>query len=135
MTDKSLTEGGRKPRSLTTRLVFAALVLGSMSGLSVATDDPYLQMLDQEVTKVEASPTDKGRDSAVQSGGTTPVQRSDSGVSRETFEADLRNHNLGTYSFYRKLPERTREEVYLDYANGASIDVVRDKIIERYLHP
>ena len=55
--------------------------------------------------------------------------------SRAHFESMLRAEHVGTYAFYRRLPERSRQEVFADYSNGATLDVVRDKIVERFLHP
>lgn len=98
---------------------------------ALAADDPYLELLDREVTKVEpvASDTvDEGR-GVVGNDASRPV------ASKESFETLLRRQHVGTYSFYRRLPERSREEVYLDYRSGASMEVLRGKIIDRYLHP
>jgi hypothetical protein len=42
---------------------------------------------------------------------------------------------VGTYTFYRRLPERSRAEIFVDYGEGASMQVLRDKVVDRYLHP
>jgi hypothetical protein len=55
--------------------------------------------------------------------------------SRVAFENLLREQHVGTYSFYRRLPERSREEVFLDFSRGASMESLRGKIVDRYLHP
>lgn len=100
-----------------------------------ASDDAYLEALDQEVSKVEGVSSDTAEDKAelvapkVERRSTTAVP------SREVFETQLRDRHVGTYSFYRRLPERSREEIFLDYSNGASMEALRSKIIERYLHP
>jgi hypothetical protein len=55
--------------------------------------------------------------------------------SRKSFEALLRQQHVGTYSFYRRLPERSREEIFVDFGSGASMESLRDKVVDRYLHP
>ncbi len=99
-----------------------------------AADDPYLEMLDQEATKVDGRSSDTSKDgnAAPGTGGNPqPIAL----PSRERFEELLRRQNVGTYSFYRKLPERSREEIFLDYSRGASMEALREKIVNRYLHP
>jgi hypothetical protein len=104
--------------------------------VSHAVDDPYLQMLDEEVTKVEGGLTDTGKeDATARPDRTRGVQDAQAVASRKSFEAMLRQQHVGTYSFYRRLPERSREEVYVDYGNGASVESLRDKVVDRYLHP
>lgn len=56
-------------------------------------------------------------------------------VSGDRFETLLRQEHVGTYSFYRKLPGRGREEVFVDYRNGASMEALREKVVNRYLNP
>jgi hypothetical protein len=107
------------------------VALWSCFSVASAADDPYLELLNEEATKVEPEATDTGKDSDER---VLP----DSGsklTSRERFEALLEQQHAGTYSFYRKLPERSREEVFLDYSNGASMEALREKIVDRYLHP
>ena len=116
-------------RSGSRRLTSAVLICLLCAPVSGA-DDAYLKMLDQEVTKVEPDSSDKAIDAKDMSAGTAANV-----PSREHFEEILREQNVGTYSFYRKLPERTREEIFLDYSNGASMEALRGKIIDRYLHP
>lgn len=122
-------QSGRMPE---TRLAcrFAAVVLCLLVASLPAADDPYLQLLNEEATKVEARSTDKGSD-----GGEGPADGERPSASRERFEALLEEQHVGTYSFYRKLPERSRQEIFLDYRNGASMDALREKIVDRYLHP
>ncbi|MCB1726036.1 MAG: hypothetical protein KDI22_01260 [Gammaproteobacteria bacterium] len=116
------------------RVGVAVLLLVTLRATPAA-DDPYLQLLDQEVSKVEASVTDKGNNAATaqvpagNSAGTASL------VSRKHFEDVLQEQHVGTYSFYRKLPERSREEIFLDYSGGASMEALRKKIIDRFLHP
>lgn len=99
-----------------------------------AADDAYLQLLDREVIKVEGPATDTGLDDAASSGPTSRDQAPQP-VSRERFETLLKQTRVGTYSFYRRLPERSREEIFLDYSDGASLEALRGKIVDRYLHP
>lgn len=113
--------GGRMARLL-------ALVLAGCCGHAVAAGDPYLEMLDREVAKVEVAPTDN-------SPGTAAVDSAaQAGDSRDQFEARLRSEHVGTYSFYRRLPERSREEMYLEYRSGVPMAGLRDKIVQRFLN-
>lgn len=101
---------------------------------AVAADDAYLQLLDAEATKVEPEATDTEK-SDVTGGTEAPARELSALASREQFETLLRQENVGTYSFYRKLPERSREEIFVDYRNGASMEALRGKVVNRYLNP
>jgi hypothetical protein len=111
------------------------LFVGTTSSVLHAADDAYLQLLDEEVTKVEAVSTDKEGDDAGRSAEDGAMGRTQTAPSRERFESLLRKQHVGTYSFYRRLPERSREEIFIDYANGASMETVREKVVDRFLHP
>ena len=50
------------------------------------------------------------------------------------FERELEAQFRGSYLFYRKLPARSQEEVFLEHKQGASIEEVRKTIMNRYLH-
>jgi len=103
-----------------------------------AADDALVQPTEAESTKVGPVATDTVRDGAAPPvasathGGARPVRPA---PSRDFFEALLRRQYVGTHSVYRRLPERSRDEVFLDYSAGASIETLRDKIIDRFLHP
>lgn len=118
-------------------LMVAALFSIPLSFLYAA-DAPDLQLTDEESTKVGGVATDTEGDGAAPSatpaihGETRPARPA---PSREFFEALLRKHYVGTHSFYRRLSERSREEVFLDFSSGASIEALRAKIIDRFLHP
>lgn len=109
------------PRSM--QWLCAALLLSAGSGWSA--DDPYLQALDAEVDKVESHPVDVAHLSAADAAAAA--------ASREAFELLLRDRYAGTFVFYNKLPERSRQEIFDEYAGGASITGVRKKIIDRLL--
>ncbi len=111
--------------------VAASLVLSGQ--LCRAETDPYLQLLAEEVTKVEESP---GEAVTVQGDATRMVAQSARPVpSRKRFEELLRKQHVGTYSFYSRLTERSQEEIFVDYGNGASMEALREKVVDRYLHP
>lgn len=122
---------GRSAHRPLSRLL-GVVLLALISPVSNAADDPYLQLLDAEVTKVEGVSTDTGGDGAAP---LAEAGESASAPSRGQFEAELRQQHVGTYSFYRRLPERSREEIFIDYSNGASTAALRDKIVDRFLHP
>ena len=93
-----------------------------------AEEDPYLSTLSQEAQKVDAKtqPTLSREDSR--------VAPADGGLSIEVFEEDLKARYKGSHTFYQKLPRRAQEEVFLEYRDGASIDEIREKIMDRFLN-
>jgi hypothetical protein len=110
-----------------TRRLILALTLGMAAGLCAAEEDPYLSAISSEAAKVDgtAQPTlEQGEAQSVSPDG---------GPTIEAFEEDLKSRYKGSYTFYEKLPRRTREEVFEEYRNGASIDEIRKKIMDRFL--
>ena len=102
--------------------VWAGMVVGYLlfaMPVQVAGGDDYLEMLESEASKVEAS------------GGVAP-QGADADIG--AFEAELKQHYRGSYLFYKKLPRRSREKVFTEYSEGASIEDIRKKIMDRFLH-
>ncbi len=97
----------------------------SMS-LSAAADagDDYLESLEAEARKLgPVAPAVQPETSAEQNG------RGD----RAGFEAELAKHK-GTYSFYRKLQEKDKAEVFKAYEEGADFARIRRMIIDRRMH-
>ncbi|MCU7883008.1 MAG: hypothetical protein KZQ82_02310 [Candidatus Thiodiazotropha sp. (ex Lucinoma annulata)] len=96
--------------------------------LVVADEDPYLSAISSEAAKVEttAPVLDGDEGSAVES---TAV-----GPSMHAFEGDLKARYMGTFTFYKRLPRRAREEIFEEYKGGASIDEIRKKIMDRFLN-
>ncbi len=89
--------------------------------------DDYVSALQSEVDKVEAREIDPEKGDSVAE--PAPVISAD----RAAFEALLKKRYFGTYGFYRKLPERSREEIFEDYRQGADIGEIRRKIVSRLL--
>ncbi|RMG35231.1 MAG: hypothetical protein D6720_07650 [Gammaproteobacteria bacterium] len=99
--------------------------------------DDYVSELESEATKVEAREIDpaEGKEEVVappEGRAVAPVVPVRPG-GREAFETLLKDHYLGTYRFYKKLPERSREEIFEQYRGGADIAVIRNKIVTRLL--
>jgi hypothetical protein len=94
----------------------------------LAEEDPYLSAISSEASKVEASeqPT---LDTAGEE-----VDGEAGGIDMQAFEEELKTSYQGSYTFYQKLPRRTREEVFQVYSDGASIEEVRDMIMQRFLN-
>lgn len=133
--NQSTTSRGRKPRTRGLPRMFpAALFCLCLAPLCDA-DDRYLELIDEEVSKVDSVPVDKAGDEGEESRTAAATSAAQPVPSRKDFEALLRQEHVGTFSFYRRLPERSREEVFVDYSSGASMEALRDKIIDRYLHP
>jgi len=97
----------------------------SMS-LSSAVDagDDYLESLEAEARKLgPVAPAVQPEKSAEQ------TREGD----RAAFEAKLAKYK-GTYSFYRKLQEKDRAEVFKAYEEGADFARIRRMIIDRRMH-
>lgn len=134
MTAPTSVKSSCKSKTECLRILCSATLFAILLPQVHAADDAYLQLLDREVIKVEGPATDTGLDDAASSGPTSRDQAPQP-VSRERFETLLKQTRVGTYSFYRRLPERSREEIFLDYSDGASLEALRGKIVDRYLHP
>jgi hypothetical protein len=93
----------------------------------MAEEDPYLSAISQEAKKLEA----EGQPTLSESGSTTG--ETEEGLNLRAFEEDLKTRHKGSYTFYQKLPLRSREEVFQEYRDGASIDELRQTIMQRFL--
>ena len=117
----------------TARLVLFGLISLLPVTSAVAADD-YLSELDAEASKVDPTvlgdEKDVAKTAAVESATSTSQGPE---ISRDNFESLLQDKYLGTYGFYKKLPERSRQEIYLEYSKGAPITEVRKKIVDRLL--
>jgi hypothetical protein len=140
--------GGELPRAdRSFKRVFLFLSVGlyalgwSLPSLSA---DDYLSELDAEVQKVEARSIDgeSGEDAVVspaKEGATVEAPAGSAApgasatASRAKFERLLKEHYLGTFGFYKRLPERSREEVFEEYRRGADMGQLRREIIDRLL--
>lgn len=111
------------------RFVEGLVLTLAMSGGLLAEEDPYLSAISKEADKVEAE-TQPTLNVPTESSG----QTDEDGLSLQAFEEDLKTRHKGSYTFYQKLPRRSREEVFQEYRNGASIDELRKTIMERFLH-
>jgi len=137
-----ILQGGCCPVSAFSRrahLLVSSLCLLLVSLPALSADD-YLSELDAEVKKVEARQIDgEAGEVSVQAPAevSTAASEKRSGgsatASRESFESLLKKNYLGTFGFYKKLPERSRQEIYAEYRDGAPISEVRKKIIDRLL--
>ena len=92
--------------------------------LPAADDDDYLKQIESEAFKVG--------DVAEETAASGDAAASDADI--ETFEQELEGQYRGSYLFYKKLPRRGQEEIFLEYQKGASIGEIRKKIMNRFLH-
>ncbi|MEJ2395432.1 MAG: hypothetical protein P8045_02660 [Candidatus Thiodiazotropha sp.] len=106
----------------------ALLLMVAVSFFATAEEDPYLSALSKEAQKVEV----EGQ--TTQSESDEAAVSEDGNLDLQMFEEDLKARYKGSYTFYQKLPRRTREEVFVEYRDGASIDEIRKKIMDRFLH-
>ena len=126
---------GRKPRSWSLPGIYPVAVVCLCLAPLCGADDRYLELVDEEVSKVGSVSVDKPVDEGETSRAEAEAPQARPVPLRKDFEALLRREHVGTFSFYRRLPERSREEIFVDYSNGASIEALRGKIVDRYLHP
>ena len=89
-----------------------------------ADDDDYLKQIQSEAVKVE--------DAGGGAPGSADAAASEADI--EAFEQELESRYRGSYLCYKKLPRPGQEEVFLEYQKGASIDSIRNKIMNRFLH-
>lgn len=108
-------------------LAIAVTGLLTAAGVLPAQQDPYLQALEGEIEKVE--PNAIGDESTFVS---TPESRHESAMVRERFETMLQQRYAGTFSFYARLPERSRQAIVAEYRRGADIRQLRQLIIDRF---
>jgi hypothetical protein len=87
-------------------------------------EDDYLQALEAEAEKL-APPSGERRPAAA----VITKVRGD----RERFESEIGKYK-GTYSFYKRLQEKDRAEVFKAYQEGASIAKIRRMIVDRIMH-
>lgn len=128
------------------RLRLMAPMMGSLLLIGVASqpyaseEDDYLKAIEMETEKVESSAGSaapgrraKGpgtaNDKAVRgNGGLSP------GLPQDEFERQLAASYAGSGLFYRKLARSEQEEIYEEYMGGATIDQIRQKIMDRFLN-
>lgn len=120
-------------RSAAAAACACALAFTLASGAVNAASDPYLESLEREVAKVEVAPTDNP--DAARAGAAPRDPAAGAALTREQFEDLLSSEHVGTYSFYRRLPERSRQEIYLEYRSGVPVGGLREKIVQRFLNP
>ena len=115
----------RSPRHRAWRTILLGLSLVSLPVYSIG--DTYLEMIEKEAQTLEMDPVLVDSPEQVRA---DPVILS----KRRVFEQELKRLYEGSYLFYTKLPERSREEVFIEYNQGASLEQVRKTIIDRFLH-
>ncbi len=132
--------GERLFRSSILGFLLITEILGS-STVAWSADD-YLSELEAEAGKVDAELTESERatdlatiEQTAEQGRPAPLlqEKEDLASQRASFESLLKKHYFGTYGFYRKLPERSRQEVFEEYRRGVGMDKIRKKIVSRLL--
>lgn len=116
-------------------LLFGGAVVLGACGPAWSADD-YLSELESEATKVEAreiEPTEGKVEVVAPPAHKARSAEAARSIDRAAFEELLKKHYLGTYRFYKKLSERSREEIFEQYRGGVEIGVIRNKIVTRLL--
>lgn len=109
---------------------FIALLPWMFTLVSPVFADAYLDALEAEANKAEGAVIEEQAATA----GPATASSAPSEVDQAAFENELKTHYLGTFNMYKSLPERSRQEVIIDYQRGASMDEVRNKIVARLLN-
>ena len=113
-----------------------------ISGQLNASDDEFLDAIEVEIEKVgvrhqsaeeAATVEDKTASDDPKSSQSPGSQLVDSNE-RELFEKILDEEYHGSYVFYKKLPERSQEEIVQEYKRGTPFKILRRKIIDRFMH-
>ena len=121
--EKSCRRNSRIP------LLFVLACAFSTSGFTA--DDDYLKSLEAESSKIKTAP---GSAQPAVDGGDNAQDDTLTDAQRAEFESYLEEHQKGTFAFYRKLPERSREEVFKSFVDGASMDEIRRLVIDRKMN-
>jgi hypothetical protein len=116
----------------------------------VAAQENYLDQLEVESKKLTDRPvlapgtdvagsngaeaTSRQEDFNTEGKSTVASPDFDEDLTMADFEDELKVRFLGSFTFYKKLPQRSREEVYRGYLNGNTIEEIRKMIMSRYLH-
>ncbi len=126
-------------------MLLAAVV--SLPGVARAAD-PFLDAIQQEVHAVELDtrnqksitgrpvPGEAPRSAATTAAPAEPVTADmPADMTREEFDAYLRQRYFGSYAFYRKLGRRRQNQIYRAYSKRPDIRFVREQIKQIYLNP
>ena len=115
-------------------------VFTSTSALA-SNEDEYLKAIQVETEKVErsalsAADAESGPGAQWSTGSKEDLTGMgfSNGLSEQGFDLELAEKYTGSAVFYRKLSRRNQEEIYEYYQQGASIDEVRKKIVNRFLN-
>lgn len=102
-------------------VAISTIVALAIASFDVAADS-YLDAIESEANKVNQPVEDE------------PSSPDPGSNDRTQFEQELEKRYRGSYLFYKKLPARSQQEVFSEYARGASIEEVRRTIMSRFLH-
>ena len=89
--------------------------------------DDYLSAISIEAEKVEESNLSDAQSRRVaKKAGIEPTL--------SEFESELKSRYRGSYTFYRKLPTRSREAIFMNFLDGVPMSDIRKKIMDRFLN-
>lgn len=114
---------------MATTLMVCGLALFAVDA-SAAGDDAYLEMIEAETEKIgEPLPTavDPESEAVV-----APETEEDEAFRR--FREFLKEKSLGSYTFFEKLTPAQRREIFERHKQGASLEEVRETIMQRFLN-
>ena len=115
-----------------TQRLFAFVLFLFLLMPAIAADDDYLKAIEAETSKVGI----QADESENKTEGQAPVDEdtaTNNEVSEErvAFEAVLKDRYHGSYTFYSKLPERSRQEIVQEYKRGTPFVKITKKIVDR----
>ena len=106
-------------------LLFAIACGLLQTGALTAAEDDFLSAIEAESQKVDS------RQEADEQKTTSDTQVD--AEARDKFETVLAKQYQGSFKFYSKLPERSRQEIVQEYERGTSMVKIRKKIIDRFM--
>jgi hypothetical protein len=104
----------------------AATVVLAVAFSSPLVADSYMDAIKSEAQKIDPTP---GAPASV----TGPADNRTPDAKVAAFEKELDHQLHGTYLIYKKLPPRSQREVFGAHERGASIEEVRQMVMERFL--
>ncbi|MCB1864298.1 MAG: hypothetical protein KDG50_02625 [Chromatiales bacterium] len=123
--------------------VALACILSVYPVAGTAQSDDYLKQLSEEVGRISNAPP-PSPDSAT--GSTTPSGSAPSGpitpgdaahlsggLGFVEFERELQGRFLGSYTFYAKLGDNAKREVFAEYQRDNAVEHIRSMIMDRFL--
>ncbi len=119
-------------------LLLPLVLLGSFDQAIAQSSDSYLDAIEGEASELSLDQkTQAQQNESPRAVNVAPATQEAEqfnqlvpGLTVEQFEQVLKTSYIGSYLFYKRLPNNLRDEVYESYKSDSNPDAVRAKIIE-----